>query len=83
MSATIFFRQVKLETEKHLSCVASSHFLATMQEVFGDMPIQLSETSIDLLSGMAAMCRDGGGNPYRELIDAIRRYEVIEVWPEL
>ncbi len=82
MSANIFFRQVKPAEKESLSCFAPSSFLATMMEAFGDMPLQLDQSNLDVLYGMSLLCGDGGGNPYQELIDAINKYHLIEVWPE-
>ena len=82
MSANVFYRQVKPVKEKSLSCFAPSSFLKTMREVFGELPIQLDKSNIDVLHGMSLLCSDGGGNPYRELIDAINKYNLIEMWAE-
>lgn len=84
MSANIFYRPVE-QKRYDLNVWAPSSFLASLSEAFSQFSEQkfvFNESSIPTLKGMAALCKDGGGNPYEEMIQAITKYGEIEVWPE-
>lgn len=80
MGASIYYRQVKPVDRKQLSVCAPSSFMETMDKAFDTFPSILTENDILKLEGMAAMNCDGGGNPYADLIKAIKKYGVIEVY---
>ena len=79
MSATILYRQVS-STGRSLSCFAPSSFIGSIEQAFGSFPCTLGEEAVPILTGMAAVCNDGGGNPYQELISAIEKLGTVEVW---
>lgn len=82
MSANIYFRQVRPIDSESLSVYAPSSFIESMTEAFGVFPCILGANEVPVLKGMAALNRDGGGNPYSELIEAINKYGTVEVYAE-
>jgi hypothetical protein len=51
-----------------------------MENAFFRMPMTLSPEDIPVLEEMSAENCDGGGNPYEELIKAIRKHGDTKVW---
>ena len=74
MSASILWAQVKPIEGKSLSAWAPSAFIESIEKAFGGFPCDFGPDDIPKLSGMASMCRDGGGNPYQEIINRIEKY---------
>lgn len=79
MSASFFYSQVCPVPEQQLSCWAPSAFRTAMEKCFGDLPWIVRPEDIPRLEGMAAICCDGGGNPYQELIDAIGTHGTVHI----
>lgn len=83
MSATIFWRPVKPEEDKHISTSAPSHFLAAMREVGMELPCTIGKSSIPTLRGMAATHQNSStSNPYQEILDLLTTYDSIELGAE-
>ena len=86
MSANIYYRQVKPIDGKDLAVFGPSSFIRSLEQAFGRFPCELGKKDIETLKGMAAVSMDGAedkyGNPYTNLIEAIEKLGVIEVYAE-
>ena len=81
MAVTIRFQQVKPKVGKRLPVEEPPAFINAMARAFGKGPWTLDKEHIPCLHGMSAVCRFSD-NPYQQLIDAIRKLGVVEVWAE-
>jgi len=75
MSVTIVCRPV---SEGIIINGGTSSTEKALNETFGKFPIMLSDDDLPVLTGMAAVYR-GEPNPFTQLIDAIDKYERIQV----
>lgn len=82
MSANVYRANIKPMVGKQLSCWAPSSFKSVMEEHFGSCPWDLEEKDITELERLASKCKDGGGNPFFELVQAIRDNGPQHVWME-
>jgi hypothetical protein len=82
MGATIFYRQVKPQDNTSLGVDAPSSFIEAMEKAFGDKPWRLTEEDVQVLKGMAAVYDGYSEHPFKDLIKAVERLGVVEVWPE-
>jgi len=83
VSASIYWRPVVPKEGSRLNTYAPSGFLTALEEVFGSRTPVLERSDLPTLRGMAAVWTDGsGGNPYKDLINAIEKHEAVEVWAE-
>jgi hypothetical protein len=84
VSATIFWRIVKPQNDKHLHTPAPSAFMEALRDAEMELPHTFDSGDVKVLRGMAAVCRgDTKNNPFRELADLIEQHDAeIHVWPE-
>jgi len=79
MSVILKYRQVNPITER-LDRGNSSSTVKALETVFGKLPVELSRSHITQLKAMVAVT--GPGSQYQTLLDAVLKYERIEVWAE-
>ena len=80
MSANIYYYQVKPVKNKEVPTWAPSSFMETMEKVFGDKLPTLSDKDIEKLSVLDdTFDSKDSPNPYEVLIEAIRKYGVIQL----
>jgi hypothetical protein len=81
MSVTIVWKPIPNDGEP-LAVGFPEIFILQMQTAFpGEWPIRLEVKHIERLEGMAAACTMVG-NPYIALLQNLKRYRKIEVWPK-
>ncbi len=77
MTVTITYEPVRSRTQEVRTC-GSTVFISIMTQVFGDPPWILSRGQSAVLKAMS-LVYSGDPNPYRQLCEAIDKYDSVEV----
>ena len=81
MSAAICWERVK-EDHESLYVLAPSSFIESMERAGLRLPCEIGDGAVPVLTGMAAMHRNDGKNPYEEMIELIEKHGTIRIWAE-
>jgi hypothetical protein len=76
MSANLYWQPVIIK-KRYLSTMAPSSYIASLQKAFGQLPVQLGQSDIGILKGMAAV-----NNDFEELIKILHDFDSITIWAE-
>ena len=79
MSATIYWEPVN-PNPKHLHVLAPSWFMECLERADMALPNTFSEKDIPVLQGLAASVSSNDKNPFKQLIDAIKKNGEVNVW---
>lgn len=82
MTANIYWRPVAA-SRHDISPGAPSSFIGKLEALFGPLPLSLTEESLPVLrAAKVVIDYQDQKDAFTELIDAIEKYERIEVWAE-
>ena len=83
MSANIYYHQVKPIRGQEVPTNAPSSFMETMERVFGDELPELDESDLPKLEALAdAQDPNHIPNPYRGLVNGVKKYGTIQLYAE-
>lgn len=78
VSATIHYRKTS-KTDPHLSVGSPSAFIEALERAFGSFPVELDESAIPVLKGMAA-ASTFSARDFQEVVDKIEQHGGIELY---
>lgn len=78
MSANLYWEPTKRK-KNYLPIGAPLSFMESLKRVFGNRTPTLTEKDIPILRGMAVVASGDAGECYKQLADAVEKYEEIEV----
>lgn len=79
MTATILYKPIGAGTSLDVGGSPSS-FINNIQKVFGGFPYKFDSSDIDKLQVLADLYDNDNEYPYKELIEAIEKSGVVEVY---